>query len=85
MKQPIPFSHFADNEMASIKNGSGQSVVRLRPDLYGYIVYLASISRKNVTEVIDEALRYAFSNAAYTRSDVYDITYGTATVEEATL
>lgn len=82
MKHPIPFSHFIDSDLPSIKSGPGQSVVRLRPDLYGYVMYMASISRKSSTEIIDDALRFAFQNATYSHSEVYDINYGTQPEEE---
>ena len=74
--QQIPFVQFQGQDIPTVKNGPGQPILRCKPDVHAYAVYMASVSRKSVSEIIDEALRFAFSNVRFQSVQVYDVVYG---------
>lgn len=83
MEHPVPYQEFSKLQFSAVKDGPGQAVARLDPNIYHYAIYLASLTRGNVGSIINDTLRFGFSNMAFKPAQVYDIAYVEEPANEA--
>lgn len=52
------------------------TIIRIQPDVYEEIEYIRKMTRRPVSEIATEALRYALDNSHMVEAKVYDVVFG---------
>ena len=52
------------------------TIIRIQPDVYEELEYIRKMTRRPVSEIATEALRYALDNSHMVEAKVYDVVFG---------
>lgn len=52
------------------------TIIRIHPDVYEELEYIRKMTRRPVSEIATEALRYALNNSHMVEAKVYDVYFG---------
>lgn len=52
------------------------TVIRIQPDVYEELTHLVKLTRRPISEIATEALRYALNNSHMVEAKVYDVYFG---------
>ena len=52
------------------------TIIRIQPDVYEELEYIRKMTRRPVSEIATEALRYALNNSHMVEAKVYDVYFG---------
>lgn len=52
------------------------TIIRIQPDVYEELEYIRKMTRRPVSEIATEALRYALDNSHMVEAKVYDVYFG---------
>ena len=52
------------------------TVIRIQPDVYEELNHLVKLTRRPISEIATEALRYALDNSHMVEAKVYDVYFG---------
>ena len=52
------------------------TIIRIQPDVYEELEYIRKMTRRPVSEIATEALRYALDNSHMVQVKAYDVVFG---------
>lgn len=52
------------------------TIIRIQPDVYEELTHLVKLTRRPISEIATEALRYALNNSHMVEAKVYDVYFG---------
>lgn len=52
------------------------TIIRIHPDVYEELTHLVKLTRRPISEIATEALRYALDNSHMVEAKVYDVYFG---------
>lgn len=52
------------------------TIIRIQPDVYEELTHLVKMTRRPISEIATEALRYALDNSHMVEAKVYDVYFG---------
>lgn len=52
------------------------TIIRIQPDVYEELEYIRKMTRRPISEIATEALRYALNNSHMVEAKVYDVYFG---------
>ena len=52
------------------------TIIRIQPDVYEELTHLVKLTRRPISEIATEALRYALDNSHMVEAKVYDAYFG---------
>ena len=52
------------------------TIIRIQPDVYEELTHLVKLTRRPISEIATEALRYALDNSHLVEAKVYDVYFG---------
>lgn len=52
------------------------TIIRIQPDVYEKLTHLVKLTRRPISEIATEALRYALDNSHMVETKVYDVYFG---------
>lgn len=52
------------------------TIIRIQPDVYEELTHLVKLTRRPISEIATEALRYALNNSHMVDAKVYDVYFG---------
>lgn len=52
------------------------TIIRIQPDVYEELEYIRKMTRRPVSEIATEALRYALDNSHMVEVQAYDVVFG---------
>lgn len=58
------------------KINRANTIIRVRPDVYEELTHLVKMTRRPISEIATEALRYALDNSHMVEAKVYDVYFG---------
>ena len=59
------------------------TIIRIQPDVYEELEYIRKMTRRPVSEIATEALRYALDNSHMVEARVYDVYFGDGSGKES--
>lgn len=58
------------------RHKNGNTVIRIAPDVYEELSHLVAMTRRSISEIATEALRYALDNSRMVEVRAYDVRFG---------
>ena len=58
------------------------TIIRIQPDVYEELEYIRKMTRRPVSEIATEALRYALDNSHMVQVKAYDVVFGACREKE---
>lgn len=52
------------------------TIIRIQPDVYEELTHLVKLTRRPISEIATEALRYALDNSHMVEVQAYDVVFG---------
>lgn len=52
------------------------TIIRIQPDVYEELTHIQQMTRRPISEIATEALRYALDNSHMVEAKVYDVYFG---------
>lgn len=52
------------------------TIIRIQPDVYEELTHLVKLTRRPISEIATEALRYALDNSHMVQVKAYDVVFG---------
>ena len=52
------------------------TIIRIQPDVYEELEYIRKMTRRPISEIATDALRYALDNSHMVEAKVYDVYFG---------
>lgn len=58
------------------------TIVRVQPDVYEELAYIRKMTRRPISEIATEALRYAIEHSHLVEAQAYDVVFGACREKE---
>ena len=58
------------------KINRANTIIRIQPDVYEELTHLVKMTRRPISEIATEALRYALDNSHMVQVKAYDVVFG---------
>ena len=64
------------------KINRANTIIRIQPEVYEELTHLVKLTRRPISEIATEALRYALNNSHMVEAKVYDVVFGACREKE---